>query len=66
MAISRSYLFVGLFSGQSIGVALGAPIMGHLGFAWLQVGSACLFFLLGSLTAYLLDRGQGVSQRRRP
>ena len=57
---------VGLFSGQSIGVALGAPIMGHLGFAWLQVGSACLFFLLGSLTAYLLDRRQGVSQRRRP
>jgi len=45
----------GLFSGQSLGVALGSPVLGRFGFEILQVASAILFFVLGATVAYLLS-----------
>lgn len=49
---------VGLFSGQSIGVAIGSNIMNAYGFRLLQWGSASLFVLLALVTAFLVRRRQ--------
>ena len=50
-----------LFSGQSIGVALGSPILSSFGFEILQVSSAILFLMLGAGMALLLSRKQSLS-----
>lgn len=46
----------GLFSGQSIGVAIGSPVLTRFGFEILQMASASLLLLLGASMAYLLGR----------
>ena len=49
---------VGLFSGQSLGVAIGSSIMNDYGFQLLQRASSCFFVLLSISTAYLVWRKQ--------
>jgi predicted MFS family arabinose efflux permease len=46
----------GLFSGQSIGVAVGSPVLARFGFEILQMASAGLFLVLGASMACLLAR----------